>query len=227
MGQREHRGCFRLLLTQVAGIYWTHELEQQAITSLEDPDGEVAAEAAKVLAAHGGPAVEHYLWKRLEVWNEKWRGREKELRSRPAKSVDEAPDDGGLGAELMTAIWSARAWYMDEDRRTRLITLSVEERTRKVWTQESTGPVRVEVANGSPIYGKIYRVAQYTLPTFEALKAKMAQFPTDTTFRWCPQVDPFDVYSPEDRQEMYIDLARFLSARQMRIEQYPKAGCAP
>jgi hypothetical protein len=65
---------------------------------------------------HGDARVERLLWKRLERWSERWRGRAEELEIHPITgSVPNA--ESQLGPALFTAIASARSWVLDESRR--------------------------------------------------------------------------------------------------------------
>ena len=82
MADRENRGCYCRLLNRVA-VAWNAAVETQAISTLDDSDAEAAASAAHVLAEHGKAGVEPHLWKRLERWLERRRGRAAELEVHP------------------------------------------------------------------------------------------------------------------------------------------------
>ncbi|HYL77294.1 MAG TPA: hypothetical protein VEU96_23980 [Bryobacteraceae bacterium] len=84
----------------------------------------------------------------------------------------------------------------------------------------------MDVSNGGAIYPSAFRVAGYTAPTLEGLKRKLQQFPAGSVFRWCPQAsNPTDVFSPGQREEMFKELAGFLSERSMSIEPYSEDKC--
>jgi hypothetical protein len=225
MANREHRGCHRWLLSRVADIVWNHEMEEVTIATLDDSDTRTATGAAHVLAQHGSARVETVLWRKLEHWSEKWRGRAKE---RNNAKTDDDPErrDMGLGSALVDALMTARAWYFDDKQQDRLASLRIEDWTGLGNLPNSSDEVRVEVSNGSPIYGESYQVAQYKLLTMADLKSKMTQFPAATRFRWCPaQTNPFDSFTPLERDEMYSDLVHFLTSRQVHIEEYSKEAC--
>jgi|HubBroStandDraft_6_1064221.scaffolds.fasta_scaffold569278_1 hypothetical protein len=64
------------------------------------------------------------------------------------------------------------------------------------------------------MYPSAFRVDGLTSATFDELKSKLQQFPAGTVFRWCPQIsNPFDAFSPGQREDMFKDLAGFLSKR--------------
>ena len=70
------------------------------------------------------------------------------------------------------------------------------------------------------MYPAAFRVAGYASSTLEEMKAKLAQFPVGTAFQWCPQsFNPFDAFSPGQREEMFLDLSAFLSRHSMNLER--------
>jgi hypothetical protein len=203
---------------------WNPVLEELAITTLDDADSQTATWASHMLADRGSAQVEAALWRKLEQWSGKWRGRAKERNY--SSKTDDNPErsDIGFGPALVDALRTAKTWYFDDKRQDRLSSMRIEE-----WIsgpEQTPGEVGIDISNGSPIYDETYLVAQYRLSTMADLKAKLAQFPAGTNFRWCPR--PFnqsDSFTPLERQEMYIGLIRFLGAHQMRIQPYSKEAC--
>ena len=57
----------------------TAELERVAIKRLDDRNLKVAADAVSLLRRRGSAASEQVLWRRLEKWHDKWKGRVGEL----------------------------------------------------------------------------------------------------------------------------------------------------
>jgi hypothetical protein len=69
-------------------------------------------------------------------------------------------------------------------------------------------------------------VAGYTGRTIDELKKKLVQAPEGTQFRWCPQASsPFDWLSPGQREDMFKEVAAFLSKRPLAIEPYDPEKC--
>jgi hypothetical protein len=68
MADRE-RGCYQMLLAQVAQVIWNPIIEAEAMAMLKDSDPDAAKSAATVLAGYTGPEAEPLLWKRLELWS--------------------------------------------------------------------------------------------------------------------------------------------------------------
>jgi len=219
MSERKSCGFFHFLLGSVATVAWNPAIEGEAIASLDDPDPEVVASAAQVLASHGGSEVEPPLWKRLEKWSDQWHGRAAELEVHPITGAG-PNEQSRLGTALFSSIATAEAWLLDEPRRKRLVALCVDDWCRQQWaTARVSGPIPVEAANGGWIYPSSFRVDGYSSPTLEGLKSKLEQYPAGTLFRWCPQAaDPFDQFSPGQRQEMFQDLMAFLSEHSMTIK---------
>jgi hypothetical protein len=227
LSSRTKRGCFRGLLTGLGRVTWNSVIEREAVVRLDDTDPEVAANASTALARFGSIQTEPALWRRLEQWSNKWRGRSEELLGNPI--TDTTPTaERRLGSSLFDSIAQARAWYLDEDRSQRLLSLCIDQDCRD-WAgmrkPETRRPVVVSASSGIPFYAPAFRVGRYSFSTFAELKDKLAQFPSGTTFRWCPDESPIDSLIPAERDEMYSELARFLTGRGNRIEEYSKVEC--
>jgi hypothetical protein len=223
---REGRGCHHFLLGQVASIVWNRTLEAQAVQLLADPDPETVASAAQALGAYGGAAAEPYLWTRLEAWSERWRGRTREFEVHPITGGTPNPESN-VGPALAGAIGSAKAWYLDESRRRRLHGLCLDEACRERWSRtRSNSNVSIDVSNGGWLYPAEFRVDGYQAATLAALQEKLLQYPEGTVFRWCPQEsNPFDAFTPGQREEMYRQLKSVISARELRLEPSAQDRC--
>ena len=223
MANRTDCGFFHFLLGSVASVVWNPAIQAESIASLDDPDPEVAASAAQVLAIHGGPEVEAPLWKRLEKWSEQWRGRAAELEGHPITGTG-LDEDRRLGTALLGSIATAQAWLLDEPRRKRLAVLCVDDGCREQWgSPRVSDAIPIEAVNGGWIYPSSFRVEGYSSTTMEGLKRKLQQFPAGTLFHWCqPAADPADGFSPGQRQEMFQDLTAFLLEHSMTIEPCSK-----
>lgn len=228
LADREQRGCHHFLLGQVAQVVWKPVLETQAILSLDDPDAETVASAAQTLSAFGSAVAEPFLWKRLETWSERWRGRTSEFEVHPITGGVPNPESQ-LGPALFRGIASAKSWFMDEPRRQRLSALCLDNSCRTEWSKpRSSGVLIVDVSNGGGMYPAAFRVDGYQASTFDALKEKILLYPRGTAFRWCPQAfNPFDGFSPGQREEMFQQLKPVLAARSLTIEPYSQDHCLP
>jgi hypothetical protein len=223
MANRQNRGCFKSLLLDVARVVWTGDLERQAVSSLDDPDPEVAAIAAETLSEFGGLKVEAALWRRLEHWSGKWRGRSRELQGNPI--TGEGPrEEERLGDALFRAIDSAQSWIFDEIRRKRIRDLCVDDRCRQRYADPLPGEIRVAVSGGGSLYPVRYDVASQDRRTWERLKRKLSQYPAGTSFRWCSPPDR-QWFSKDQREEMRVELQQFLRNRSVTLEPYLADKC--
>lgn len=227
MADRKQRGCYRMLLSQVASIVWNSVVESVAIDFLNDPDPEAVMSAAAALSGHGGPGVEPLLWNRLEQWSEKWRGRAPALESNPITERVPRPE-AQLGSALFNAISSARSWILDDGRRERLRDLCIDERCHEMWARDQfSGIMKVDVANGGELYPVAFRVDGYRAGTLEELETKLAQFPRGSEFRWCPQIgSAFEGFTEGQLREMFDGLSAFLAKHSMTLETYSEEKCS-
>ncbi|MBI4909548.1 MAG: hypothetical protein HY820_38380 [Acidobacteria bacterium] len=199
---RKDRGCYKTLLR---GLPWNAVVEAQAIASLDDPDAETAAMAARVLAMHGDARVEAILWRRLEAWSA-------------------AKTQTVLGDALMDAIGSAKSWVLDKSRLKRQVVLCIEDHCRKQWSGGVPKVWRVEAA-GQSVYATTYEVGGYRAPTMAALQAKLLLYPKRSVFRWCSQSG--DWLSAGQIEEMFQSLRTFTAEQGLRLEPYVAAKCLP
>jgi hypothetical protein len=227
MNHREKRACWRMQFAQIASVGRKEVIEAQALTTLrDDPDPELVASSAQVLAGGGGPEMEGPLWKRLEQWSAKWRGREVELRGRPIQGGGDV-NESRLGEALFQSISSAKSWIIDEARRKRMLGLCIDEDCKQRWGKDhGDGTVRVEVSSGGSLYPTAFRMESYSYPTLDGLKEKMKQYPKGTAFRWCPQENPFDFMSAGQREDLYRALSASAAGISLTLEPYDKQLCA-
>jgi hypothetical protein len=120
-------GCNRAVLRDIAVIHYDPSLEDIAVRALDDPDEEVAQNAASVLDGHGSAAAESVLWRRYEKWCKRWAGRELQVN---LQAVDaQFMDEGGrgdvfVGRSFVRAIAEGEGWLTDEAKLQRLKAVS-------------------------------------------------------------------------------------------------------
>ncbi len=189
----DHNACRHMLFTDIGALQASPVLEELAISSLDDPDAEVANNAVNYLGQYGSAESEQALWIRYEQWSRTWSGRASELRFVPGQ---ENPRlwDANLGQSLAHALGSGQAWLADENKLRRILSLAVGpnirqeiEQALQLWLNK---PPQIAYTATVP---PSFQVAQYNLRSLEALKAKLAQFPRGTVFAWTaaePTVSP-------------------------------------
>jgi len=181
LGQRKVTGCYTFQLTGLKEDIRRPMLEQIAIGALGDPSPEVARNAAEALQRYGSRKAEAALWKRLEEFHEKWKGRTDELRYRPGANSDLMAEIG-LEQVLVQAIANGQAWIATEDTIRRLKVLASPQ------TKSQLDGALQEIQRGE--YGfhmgwwpggtLDYNVGRYSGNGMAALKEKLAQLPSGT-----------------------------------------------
>jgi len=175
--------CYTLVLGWVARRRYTPEVEQSAITYLDDPDLEVAANAALTLRGYGSPAAEQPLWDRLQKWHAAWAGRAAELPNGTGSAFT-----NGLQTELEMALVNglatARSWFAGPEMLQRVKALCVSQFARDqadimLNTLSSTPLIGVNPSADGSFWGNVY---QYQTDSVNAIEEKLAQFPRGTKF---------------------------------------------
>jgi hypothetical protein len=182
LASRKETGCYRFLLTSVAGFHMNRELQAVAVASLDDTA--LTADAAEMLGNYGSAETRDALLRRFESWHEEWAGREKELsaqnESEPLAAQTRAE------AALLHALASAPAWLADKEMLEMIRTLCVTKNCLGE-AQTALGQVGTSVTvffNATDGSVSSASLAQYNAISWEKLKEKLTQFPKGTTFTW-------------------------------------------
>jgi hypothetical protein len=183
LAARDETHCYTLLLGWVARRRFAPEVEQSAIVHLEDPDPEVAADAAFTLGQYGSPAAERPLWDRLRKWNQAWAGRAAELPNGTG-SVFTNGLQTALEMALVNALARARSWFAGPEKLRSIRALCVSQYAQgqvdiMLDTLSSTPLIGVNTFGDGSFSGGVY---QYQTDSIDTLKEKLAQFPSGTLF---------------------------------------------
>src|SRR5205807_1914145 len=111
----KYTACNQSLLMEAGKLHPDPVLEEIALRSLDDEDPQVAGNAAAYLGKYGSAEAEPKLWEHLVRWNEKWRGREADLRLTPGADMGNFWQSA-LGMNLMMAIAGGQAWLTDSSK---------------------------------------------------------------------------------------------------------------
>jgi hypothetical protein len=184
LASREHTGCYKVLLTDVAKLRASRELEPIALASLDDPDPELASDAASMLGSYGSADARDALLRRFERWHEEWAGREKELSAQDEKDISKSQKR--VEAALVHALANSPAWLADKELLERLRQLCVTktcagEADSALRQFDTSVTVFFDPTDGSVMHASL---AQYNVISWAALKEKVTQFPKGTTFKW-------------------------------------------
>jgi hypothetical protein len=210
--------CNHELFQIVSEIQYDPLLEDISVKSLDDPDPQVAMTAATMLGKFGSPAAESALWQRYASWSAQWVGREPELDITFAEGLNEKVYQLGLGLNLMQALATGKAWLSDKTRLQRLSQLTKVRRIQhqlegylKMWEDPA---LTISLEHGSQPFPFHARVAQYEFQSLDALKEKLAQFPSGTKFLLSrPPVE-----SPANDQTL-AELRTFLGSHGMSLAE--------
>ncbi len=178
----EHANCRERLLTDLAGEL--PKVQPRAIEALDDPDFEVAANAAQALARWGSADAEPALWARLQRFHQHWAGREDQLHFGPDHNSP-GYRAAALESALARAIAEGASWICPADKLARLAAL--------VYTKDVRQQLEIEIgrwkqpavinAGWSPAR-PTFSLLQYRSLTEEQFLAKLALLPRGTQLVW-------------------------------------------
>ena len=195
LSARGSTGCYRELLPSIANLHYDPVLEDIALQHVADPDPRVRVTSASMLARFGSPRAEAVISERYTSWSKTWLGRETELTPTFADSRErqEAINEGHF---LLLALITGQSWLTDASKLKMLLAITPGERLRqtlegalRTWNNP---PFTITVNDVPASAGLDAHVVQYDLPSMDALKSKLAQFPTGTAFaiQWSARQSP-------------------------------------
>lgn len=178
--------CNQGLFQGISEIHYDPVLEEIGIQSLDDPDPQVAMTAATMLGKFGSSAAESALWRRYASWSTQWTGRESQLDITFGEGLNDKAYQLGLGQNLMQALATGKSWLSDKAKLQRLSELSKVKRIQqqldgylKIWEEPD---ISISFEHNSGPFPFHALVAQYEFQSLDALKEKLAQFPSGTKF---------------------------------------------
>jgi hypothetical protein len=218
----EFTACNQGLFQGISEIRYDPVLEEIGIHSLDDADPQVAMTAATMLGKFGSPAAESALWQRYASWSAQWAGHESKLDITLGDRLDEKVYQLGLGQNLMQALATGKSWLSDETKLQRLSQLTKVRRIQqqldgylKMWEDPA---LTISLEHGSEPFPFHARVTQYEFQSMDALKEKLAQFPSGTKFFLSrPPAE-----APANDQTI-AELRTFLSSHGMSVAEEKRA----
>jgi hypothetical protein len=213
LAARQATGCYHMLLQDLGKSL--PKVESIAIKALDDPDLELANDAALALGSWGTAKAEAALWARLESFHQDWKGREGELRQTDNYN---SPTDRATAFEatLINSIATGTSWICDPRKLDRLSALASPRQQlqvsnfRRLWGQDE----RLIQPNWFPEGTLSFGVLQYSNLDEEQFRLKLSQFPRGTKFKfqlWKPgQISP---PVSIERQEAVLQSLRTYAAK--------------
>lgn len=201
---RVFEGCGEIVFAQIGSIVDKNKsVERLAIRELDSSNLLIVVQALRYIRDHGSAISEQPVWDRLMRWNNQWGDRVTDLKPVGLLS-DPHSWDRDLGTELPQVLAHARGWLADEAKLRRILDVTHEENGRRevevCLTQVNQRPVQIFYSGASP---GAFTIGCYQLISVQALKDKLLQFPTGTSFVW------------NDTRSPYFDLLDDTAGRQV------------
>ncbi len=210
---RNENGWYKYLLRDVAQRNPSSEIQPITIEALNDKDEDVVGSAVLALAIVGDGRAKAALFERLEQWNGKWVGRQRDLAGFPGD--ERTTDDRYLGDNLIHSIATGAGWLLNEEDQQRLLRYIVTENQKRQVEQfvasVKSRPVMITLMDTVAPHVQI-SVAQYNYEDLEPAERKMSQFPRGTSF-----VLQHIPASGDDAQSVLLKLESFLEEHAMRV----------
>ena len=216
LAARKETGCYKSEFSAVARLYWSAKLEGIASAHLDDPEIEVAIQAATVLGQYGSPAAEQDLMDRLERWHTQWNGREKEIQPQLENGIVSG-EPAQFEMELVRALVRARGWIADAEKMNRIrqlcLTPSGRNEVDAALRDSTEHSIRITFRPTDDSVDGI-SVGQYRPESVKNLKEKLLQFSKGTTFTW-KSVNG----GGTGEEQLFTELKAFLNQHDMKLEK--------
>jgi len=176
LAARKVTGCYRMLLQDMGKSL--PKVQELAIRAIDDPDLEVANDAALALGRWGTAETEPALWARLKRFHQEWQGREGELRVVPDYN---SPISRATGFEstLVNSIATGTNWICGPEKLRELRALASPRQQMQVdnWsTLWERGNALIQ-PNWYPEDQLSFGMLQYSNLDEEQFQAKLSQMP--------------------------------------------------
>jgi hypothetical protein len=173
--------CMEKSIPAVVRMKRWREVQPAIIANMNAPDLNRARQAAETLARYGDAAAEEAMWQRLKSFHDQWAEREDDLAFR-ANTPQHTSEAIGFQYGLVTAMGQAQAWLLSDKQITELERLTLGQTRDNVKPWHWTSPV--EMSLNLLFDGKLMSDInhQFHPPDVDALRSKLAQYPSSTTF---------------------------------------------
>ncbi len=221
LAARKDTGCYKSLFQNLGDQL--PKVQQTAIDALDDPDADVAEDAALALGRQGSTDAEQALWARLRRFHDEWTGRADQLR--PAFDFQsEGYRAAALEQRLTSAVATGVNWICPPDRLARIAGLTWGSANRdqiERWiAQWNNGPAQIErdFAPGDELK---FNVLQYTSLSEDQLRAKLGQLPRGMRLQWrvWPAQEPGPPLTPEKAETLYRSMREVAEDRGIVLER--------
>ncbi|MEO7719506.1 MAG: hypothetical protein ABIY70_25160 [Capsulimonas sp.] len=206
---RKDTGCYRTLLSDITqyhrpgALFMPPQLQQIALTALNDPDADVASDAAQALGTHGSPPeAEAALWAQL----------------RRLAALGQVSLDNSSRRKTAEALASSPAWLIDHKQLEEIRALFPDQKhERWFWVYTIDHDDQIFLAGDTVTddgQNESWRIAQYTLTSRADLRRKLAQYPKGTAITLLDSGNPDNAKAT---QHAFTELRAFLAKRGVQL----------
>ena len=176
LAARKQTGCYRMLLQELGDAL--PKVQPLAIHALDDPDLEVANDAALALGHWGMASAESALWARLKRFHREWQGREGELRQTPPYN-DPIARATALESNLVNSIATGTNWICGPEELAQLSALASPGQQLQVatWSKQWEQGQASILPNWYPEDRLSFGLLQYSNLDEQQFRAKLSQMP--------------------------------------------------
>jgi hypothetical protein len=180
---RNHTGCYRDLVNEVAGYAASPVLTDIAMEAVADDDPQTVMGAIRYLTVYGDQRSQAVILKRYVSWTQEWAGKEDELDSVTPFKPSPSGEQEQLGEALGRALLVNQGWIADDKLRAEVLKRCVGERMCRAlqqgyMTEGPPYPVYLFQQDGR----ENIRVGPCEIPNLDLVKAKLSQYPRGTVF---------------------------------------------
>ncbi|MDQ2686621.1 MAG: hypothetical protein M3Y28_02015, partial [Armatimonadota bacterium] len=219
LDRRKDTACWQSVLSDVAAHGMDPTLEKIAVARLDASDLTIVTDAAQALGAHGSPAAELALWRRLRRLYAQWRDTPNQFAAQEKdKAIQQRPEVGLAQALAASPNWVVGPAALAEIKRLCLAPDVFTQVQIDLNTYAGKGKVPVyadELSSPHSWDDGQWRIAQYWLTSQNAVENKMAQYPRGTVFVWMSL--PPTASTPRE-QQTFAQLKTFLTKHSMTLQ---------
>lgn len=204
------KDCIGANLGDTINPHWSSEIERIVLSVLEDDNNFIFANAAELLRKYGSLETRDRIWKRLERFNKEERSKEDFAAK---KDFSENWQISLAEWKLAVALSESPNWWFGQESNKRLSRLCLYdgckeqiEKLNEIFGKPAKIQTSIEEENKTS-----FSVYQYKKLSLDALKKKLAQFPTETTFTWLPNAE-----NPNDEKH-FQEIKAFVENSRMKL----------
>jgi len=220
LAARNVTGCYHELLQDLGDAL--PKVEALAVSALDDPNLEVANDAALAIGRWGPASAETALWERLKRFHQEWHGREGELRATPDYTSPSARATA-LESTLVNSIATGTNWICGPEKLARLGEIASPRQRILVtnWNKAWERGDAVILPNWYPEDRLSFGVLQYSNLDEQQFRAKLSQMPNGMKLYfqiWKPgQISP--PVSMEKQEQIFKALRKYAEQFGVTIEE--------